>query len=325
MIIINGGSVMLKITLSLLTIVILANASDSSRANSAATDALKGLDCEFDDCSEKVIEQPKPKVVVKEKIVYKDKPVEKIIVQEKVVYKDREIEKIVYRDRPIPKTVEPVAPDKNRRIYSITFDIPVIGVTGSSFHNYIEYFYIDEDKVKIRKASYNDYLKTQSLASWAEMTLKNGKLLFLSKYDDTIPYFRENITQIKYHVELPDSVIAEDSTIVSLPKKVYKDTRGHAEEYSSCSFNGFVPHDSNIQSTIKLNGKKYLDIECNVVLYNYNLADKYANIEIQSMLKTESFNFMPIYRVSPPIKKGSKKAILGKNLKKFLFANEIKE
>ena len=308
---------MLKITLSLLSIAMLANASDYSRANSAAADALNDLDCDFEDCSKKVVVQPK--VIVKEKIIYKDRPVEKVI------YRDREVEKVVYRDKPTSKKQTTTISDKNKRIYNTTFDIPVIGVTGSSFYNNIEYFYIAEDKVKIRKAYYNNYLKTQSIASWAEMRLKNGKLLFLSKYDNTIPYFRENITQIKYHVELPESVIAKDSTIVSLPKKIYKDTRGYAEEYSSCSFNGFVPHDSNIQSTIKLNGKKYLDIECNVVLYNYNLDDNNANREIQSMLKTESFNFIPTYRVSPPIRKGSKKAILGKNLKKFIFAKELEE
>jgi len=37
---------------------------------------------------------PKPKVVVKKEVVYKDRPVEKI------VYKDRPVEKVVYKDRP---------------------------------------------------------------------------------------------------------------------------------------------------------------------------------------------------------------------------------
>ncbi len=61
--------------------------------------SLKGLDCEFEDCNKKT----EPKVIVKEKVVYKDRPVEKVVVKEKIVYKDRPVEKVVYRDRPVEK------------------------------------------------------------------------------------------------------------------------------------------------------------------------------------------------------------------------------
>lgn len=41
------------------------------------------------------------KVVYKDKIIYKDKPVEKIVYKDKVVYKDKIVEKIVYKDKPV--------------------------------------------------------------------------------------------------------------------------------------------------------------------------------------------------------------------------------
>ncbi|NPA66856.1 MAG: hypothetical protein GXO11_08255 [Epsilonproteobacteria bacterium] len=58
----------LSITLSVL------EASDYTRANSAAQEALQSLDCEFEDCKK---EAPKPQVVVKEKVVVKEVVVEK--------------------------------------------------------------------------------------------------------------------------------------------------------------------------------------------------------------------------------------------------------
>jgi len=306
---------MLKITLSLLTLVAIASASDYSRANSAAADALRGLDCEFEDCTPKVSKPIEPKVIVKEKIIYRDRPVE----VEKVIVK----EKIVYRDKPVVVTnTNQVKTQNNGRVYNSSFDVPVIGVTGSSFYNKVEYFHIEDDKVKPRKQAYNSYLKTQSRAAWATMKLKNGKSLFLNNYDDTIPYYRESMMQINFHVELPKKVIAHDSVVIALPKKVFKNNSGQAEEYSSCSFNNFIPNDSSLQKEINLSGKNYLDIKCTVVLYNYNTQSN-VNNEIQSMVQTESFDFIPVYRVFPPVRKGSKKAILGSKLKKFVFLSEI--
>ena len=321
---------MLKITLSLLTMATLATASDYSRANSASADALRGLDCEFEDCSPKFSKPVEPKVIVKEKVVYRDRPVEKI------VYKDRPVEvekivvkeKVVYRDRPKPTTV--VAPEEipapaqaDKRVYDAVFDIPIIGVTGSSFQYYYHHFYVDDDRVKVRKPSNNKYLKTQSRASWAAMTLKNGKSLFLSKYDNTIPFFKYSMTQMNFHVELPAKVISNDKTVVALPKMSYKNDAGYAEEYSTCSFNGFVPSQNILQKEVSLHGNKYLDVKCTVLLWDYNLARTDANSEIQSMVESESFEFIPIYRVYPPVRKGTKKAVLGSTLRKFVFAKDI--
>ena len=89
----------------------MAHANDYERANKAAKEAFSDLDCEFEDCHK---EQPKPKVIVKEKIV--EKPVvqkvivEKPVIKEKVVYRDR----VVYKERPKeelnqPKPQEPKA------------------------------------------------------------------------------------------------------------------------------------------------------------------------------------------------------------------------
>jgi len=79
---------MLKIVLSLLSVFVLANASDYSRANAAAKDAFKDFDCEFGDCPKA---DPKPQVIIKEKVVIKEVPVEveKVVVKEKIVYRDR--------------------------------------------------------------------------------------------------------------------------------------------------------------------------------------------------------------------------------------------
>ncbi len=90
----------------------IAGASDYERANQAAKEALKGLDCEFEDCKK---EEPKPKVIVKEKIV--EKPVIKEVVKEKVVYKDR----IVYKDKP-KEEIKQKKPQEPKTIGGITYN-----------------------------------------------------------------------------------------------------------------------------------------------------------------------------------------------------------
>ncbi len=83
---------MLKIILVMLSVFTIAQASYYERANSAAAEAFDDLDCDFGDCKEEV--PPAPKVIIKEKVVYKDRPVvvEKVIVKEKIVYRDRPAE-----------------------------------------------------------------------------------------------------------------------------------------------------------------------------------------------------------------------------------------
>ena len=315
---------MFKIMLSLLSVFVLVNGSDFDRAISASANAMGSLDCEFEECS-----KPEPKVIVKEKVIYRDRPVvvEKVVVKEKVVYRDKpvEVEKVVYRDREVQRAPEPAHQSQRReskRLYNKTFDIPVIGVVGSSFYTRTEHFHIEDDKVKSRNISYNSYLKSQSRPAWASMRLKNGKELFLNKYDGTIPYYRESMTQISFHVELPSEVISNDTTIVALPKKSFKNTSGNVEEFATCSFNNFVPNDSKLQSIVRLNGKDYLDVKCTVVLYNYNTQGN-ENNEIQNMVQAGSFSFIPVYRVFPDTRKGSKKAVLGSTLKKFVYATEF--
>lgn len=75
----------------------LMHANDYTRANKAAKEAFEDLDCEFEDCKK---EEPRPKVIIKERVV--EKPViqkvivEKPVVKEKIVYK----EKVVYKAKP---------------------------------------------------------------------------------------------------------------------------------------------------------------------------------------------------------------------------------
>ena len=87
---------MFKVILSLVSILVLANASDSERVEKLYDSAMDKLDCEFEDCS-----KPEPKVIIKEKIVYKDRPVE----VEKVVLKEKIVERVVYKDRPTKEIV----------------------------------------------------------------------------------------------------------------------------------------------------------------------------------------------------------------------------
>ncbi len=90
------------ITLSILFLSQLSAESDFDRANRVAAESAKNLDCEFEECKP----EP-PKVIIKEKIVVKEKKVPVFIIKERVVYKDRPVEKvvvkekIVYRDRPV--------------------------------------------------------------------------------------------------------------------------------------------------------------------------------------------------------------------------------
>ena len=66
---------------------VVLQANDYERANSAAKEAFSDLDCEFEDCQK---EEPKPKVIIKERVV------EKPVIKEKVIYRDR----VVYKERP---------------------------------------------------------------------------------------------------------------------------------------------------------------------------------------------------------------------------------
>lgn len=315
---------MSKIILSLLALLIFSTlyASDYNRANAAAKEALKDLDCDFDDCPK---EAPQPKVIIQERVIIKEKPVyiEKVVEVEKPLI----VEKVVYRDREAKQVVGELVPaptSSDKRVYDAQFDIPVIGVVGSSIWKKPDMYQIENGRVISNKPEYNQYIQRQSQTpTWATMELKRGSRLFLKEFDDTIPFFKESMTQIAFHVELPQSVIADDSTIVSLAHKFLKKDAGAAEEYSYCTFNGFAPTDTNMQQAVKLHGKDYLDIKCSVVLWNWD--QKKHKQEISTMIQTESFMFIPEYRVFPPVKKGSKKAILGSELKKFLFANEITE
>lgn len=87
---------MFKVVLSIVSIFVLANASDSERVEKLYDNAMDKLDCEFEDCS-----KPEPKVIIKKEIVYVDRPVE----VEKVVEKEKIVERVVYKDRPTKEIV----------------------------------------------------------------------------------------------------------------------------------------------------------------------------------------------------------------------------
>nr|WP_321266416.1 hypothetical protein [uncultured Sulfurimonas sp.] len=89
---------MLKIVLLIMSVFLLLDASDYSRANSAAKEAFKDFDCDFGDCPKPA---PEPKVIIKEVPVV----VEKEVIVEKVVYKDRPVEEVVAAVQEEPNVV----------------------------------------------------------------------------------------------------------------------------------------------------------------------------------------------------------------------------
>ena len=84
---------MIKIFITVLVLFNLSYANDYERANNAARNAFKELDCEFEDCHK---EEQKPKVIIKEKIVEKPVIVEKV----KVVKQPVIVEKVIYKEKP---------------------------------------------------------------------------------------------------------------------------------------------------------------------------------------------------------------------------------
>ncbi|WP_373069352.1 hypothetical protein [Sulfurimonas sp.] len=97
------------------------------RANAAAEKAFDDMDCDFGDCKK---EEPKPQVIIKEKIVEKPVIVEKVIVQEKVVEKEvpveRVVEKVVYKDKPVTES-KPEVVSSNRHYNKLYIDVAVPG------------------------------------------------------------------------------------------------------------------------------------------------------------------------------------------------------
>jgi len=173
---------MFKVILSLLSICILASASDFSRANSAAADAMRGLDCEFEDCTPPP--PPPPKVIVKEKVVYRDRPV--VVEKEKVVYRDRPIiiqkEKVVYRDRP---AVEPQAEPTPK---------PILKTKAIAGREYNKAFF---DVHTATQAPMLDYIKYTKRGSFD-----------VEQFADTVSKIKEKGVKVYIHgsIAVPDSI-----------------------------------------------------------------------------------------------------------------------
>jgi len=116
--------------------------ADYSYSDSGAAEALKGLDCEFEDCSE---QKPKIQVLEKQVIVEKKVIVEKPVIVIKEVVKEVEVEKIVekvvYRDRVVsPTKQKPIK--KELATSDITFNKAYFDVhtnTQAPMLDYISY------------------------------------------------------------------------------------------------------------------------------------------------------------------------------------------
>ncbi len=168
---------MKKIVTTFLMMTSLVVASDYDRAVNVADKAFKGLDCEFEECPK---EQPKPKVIVKEKIV--EKPVEKVVYKEKVVYRDRsEIQKETIEKKPVTKQVA-VAGVKFQKAF---FDVyppsqaPILDyITFDSRRSFdIEQFVDTVNKIKEKHANVEIYgrIKVPETITTPEVYIYNGE------------------------------------------------------------------------------------------------------------------------------------------------------
>jgi hypothetical protein len=163
---------MLKIILLTMSLLLLLDASDYSRANSAAKDAFKDLDCDFGDCPKPA---PEPKVIIQEKVIIKEVPVEKEVVVEKEVI----VEKVIYKDREVEDAIEVFAGDgKNYSCQDI------------------------KEKLPHSKSGYYDiFIENQKYNVYCEMRLAGGGWTRVWQAD------RENYHQTQYDYDLPYSFV----------------------------------------------------------------------------------------------------------------------
>lgn len=111
---------MFKIVLLLLSVFVLANASDYARSNAAAKEALKEIDCDFEDC-----QKAAPVVIIQEKVIIKEVPVEveKIVTKEKIIYVDRPAEEEIVAAPVVEEKITPKATVEGRTYNRAFFDV----------------------------------------------------------------------------------------------------------------------------------------------------------------------------------------------------------
>lgn len=169
---------MLKNVLLVLSILLLsqASASDYSRSNEAAKEAVKNLDCDFGDCPKPA---PEAKVIIQEKVIIKEVPVvvEKEVIVEKIVYKDNPVAEVV----PAPAVEEEVAPVAK----------PKAVVTNRVYNK--AFF----DVHTPTQAPMLDYINFAPRASFD-----------IKQYVDTVSKIKERNTKVYIHgqIAVPDSI-----------------------------------------------------------------------------------------------------------------------
>lgn len=166
---------MFKVILASLLTFVALHASDYDRANQAAKESLQGLDCDFDDCPK---EQPKPQVIIKERVV--EKPV--VIIQERIV--EKPVEKVVYIERETPAATPTPT--------------PVDGV----YHSCQE---IKEALPNSRSGEYTIVINNQGTNVYCEMILAGGGWTRVWKSEN------ENYHQAQFNYDLPYAFV-ENST-----------------------------------------------------------------------------------------------------------------
>jgi hypothetical protein len=170
---------MLKVLFLSLLAFATMQASDYDRANQAAKQSLEGLDCEFDDCPK---EQPKPQVIIQERVV--EKPV--VVIQERIVEKPVEVEKVVYVEREAPAPAS----------------VATTPSTDGVYHSCKE---IKEALPNSRSGEYTVSINNQSKNVYCEMIIAGGGWTRVWKAEE------ENYHQSQFDYDIDYSVI-ENST-----------------------------------------------------------------------------------------------------------------
>jgi len=244
---------MLKKLVLLLSIVFLSSTlsaeSDFDRANRVAAEAAKDLDCEFEDCKP----EP-PKVIVKEKIVVKEKKVPVFIVKDRVVVKNRVIvkevpvekivqkEKIVYRDRPAPVMAETIpAPE------------PVKAVTGRTYN----------------KAFFDVHTKTQApMLDYIKYSTRGS--FNVDQFADTVSKIKEKYAKVYIHgsVAVPSSITTNQVYMNVGPKYFY----GYYSYWKKEIFyNGSNARQNSDYFLVNVkkdnNGNRYVDYKISILLH----------------------------------------------------------
>jgi hypothetical protein len=260
-------------TLSILLISQLSAESSFDRANRVAAEAAKNLDCEFEDCTPK-----EPKVIIKEKIVIKEKKVPVFIIKERVVVKEKKVpiiivkEKVVYKDRIVYK-------DRVVHPELVPAPAPVVNVASDRIYN---------------KAFFDVHAKNQA-PMLDYITFSKRASFDIKQFIDSVTKIKSNYTKAYIHgsIAIPDS-IKTAQVYVDAGQKYHYSSYGWSKAIRYNKMKNRQDSDYFLVSAISdKNGHRYID-------YKIKLDLKYARD-----LKESEENVAPntfFFKIAPKVR-----------------------